>query len=162
VASHHSWHFHPSGHPLLDHQHQELARELAHLEGLLHGSVDEALLLAQLTRLDHQTRAHFRCEEQLMAEQHYPHLDAHRQHHQQIEQQADALLRQYHKGRVSLADLITQFLQEVAAPISARTMRICGITCRPAPAAKALKTAVLKLSLCRLSPFSCLESGRRW
>ena len=116
MASHHRWTVHLSGHPLLDHQHQELARQLAQLESLLASSADETALLASLTALDHQTRAHFRCEEQLMAEQHYPHLDAHRQHHQQIEQQADALLRQYHKGRVSLADLITQFLQEVAAP----------------------------------------------
>lgn len=116
VASHHHWTVQLSGHPLLDHQHQELARLLTQLEALLGEPAAEAQLLASLTALDRLFREHFRCEEQLMAEQQYPQLDRHRQHHHQIAQQADALLRQYHKGQVSLAELVSRFLQEVAAP----------------------------------------------
>ncbi|WP_409421964.1 hemerythrin family protein [Pseudaeromonas sp. ZJS20] len=116
MVAQHPYPSHPSGHPLLDHQHQELARQLVQLEALLADPADETQLLTSLTALDRQIREHFRCEEQLMADQHYPQLAQHHLQHQQIAQQADALLRQYHKGQVSLAELVSRFLQEVAAP----------------------------------------------
>ncbi len=99
-----------TGHPIIDHQHQALFDEINQLADDLAMNKDELELLRRVQHISVMTREHFRCEEQLMQEQHYPQLAEHQKDHRDILDNGDALIKRYKEGGVPLADLLPRFI----------------------------------------------------
>lgn len=103
-----------TGHPVIDHQHQALFEQINELEraAIMGCSEAELFRLAEQVRLS--TQEHFRCEEQMMMEQHFPGLEAHRQEHQEILRNGEALMEQYQHGNARLSETIPSSLRSWA------------------------------------------------
>lgn len=99
-----------TGHPIIDHQHQALFREINQLSEDLVMNRDESELLHRVEHISEMTREHFRCEEQLMLEQHYPQLAEHQKEHREILDNGEALIKRYKEGGVPLAELLPRFI----------------------------------------------------
>lgn len=75
----------------IDRQHQQLLGAIAELEKYVDTDYSfSAFLTAETTLLDY-TKAHFEFEEQLMAEWKLPELEEHRQEHQRLVKEVEAL-----------------------------------------------------------------------
>lgn len=103
-----------TGHPVIDHQHQALFEQINELEqaAIMGCSEVELFRLAEQVRLS--TQEHFRCEEQLMMEQGFPGLEAHRKEHQEILRNGEALMEQCQSSNVRLSETIPSSLRSWA------------------------------------------------
>jgi hemerythrin-like metal-binding protein len=95
-----SWGDHLKVHqPQIDAQHEaifNLALEIAHI-WQDRGDLDELKALAE--KLDKVLQAHFRYEEQLLAEIGYPELATHKAQHQQMLDELEAILERLHESK---------------------------------------------------------------
>jgi hemerythrin-like metal-binding protein len=97
--------------PKIDQEHKELVGYLNSLyEAMLSGQSHAELqkLLSDLVRC---TLVHFREEEQLMREYHYPGLRSHRAQHEDLEQQVAEFQNRLRSGRVTLSVDLLKFLK---------------------------------------------------
>ncbi len=104
-----------TGHPVIDHQHQSLFTLMNELDQLLEQGVSEEVLWVRLLRLQELTREHFRCEEQLMREQGFPELTAHRAEHTKILLNGERLMEQHRRGTLRLGEVLPETLHGWAA-----------------------------------------------
>ena len=95
----------------MDDEHRGLIREINRLYEAVRDKRGEEVLDDILTMLEGYTREHFRHEETLMAEYHYPALDEHRRVHQELVAAVHRLKEDAQTDKENLARELLQLLR---------------------------------------------------
>lgn len=88
------------GLPSMDQDHKRLAERMSEVHAFI-GTRDRVQALQALEALVQETRAHFRAEEDALAEAGYPELESHAAEHAALLHQVDDMLRQFKAGTLS-------------------------------------------------------------
>ncbi|MBF0158113.1 MAG: bacteriohemerythrin [Magnetococcales bacterium] len=94
------------GVPRFNQEHQQLLNQIMHLYETIHSARNRTASAADWDQiaglfnfLHRYTQAHFRGEEEMMQQRHYPHYDQHRQHHQQLSSRLAELYRRFQSDK---------------------------------------------------------------
>jgi len=99
-------------HPLIDEQHQVMIVMINHLHTCITEPIQRSEFSARLESLCNYAMEHFATEEQLMRQQHYPHLERHQAQHVLLTQQAYALNQRFLGGDLPLDSTVSESLRE--------------------------------------------------
>lgn len=99
-------------HPLIDEQHQVMIAMINHLHACITEPMQRPEFSARLELLCNYAMEHFATEEQLMQQQHYPHLARHQAQHVRLTQQAYALNQRFLGGDLPLDSTVSESLRE--------------------------------------------------
>ncbi len=99
-------------HPLIDEQHQVMITMINHLHTCITEPAQRPDFSARLELLCNYAMEHFATEEQLMQQQHYPHLARHQAQHVLLTQQAYALNQRFLGGDLPLDSSVSEALRE--------------------------------------------------
>lgn len=99
-----------TGHVIVDTQHQELFRMVNELHAAIMEERGKEIVMPTLEKLTGYAIQHFRAEENLMRQAHYPEMDAHRQKHEGLAKEVRNLMGKYKSGRVVLTITLSNFL----------------------------------------------------
>lgn len=95
-----------TGHARIDEQHRQIFDLFNDLLGRLHQPQETHTIRHVLGVLSVYVVAHFRMEEELMAEAGLPGLEPHRASHDALRHQVEALVDRYNESGLELADLL--------------------------------------------------------
>ncbi|MES9856335.1 MAG: bacteriohemerythrin [Sedimenticola sp.] len=95
----------------LDNDHKELIELLNHFQTAHDYNTGEEFERAALDRLVAYTKNHFHDEEALMEKYGYPHLDAHKEQHQEMVQSVEKFIRDYEQRGHEALEGVSHYLR---------------------------------------------------
>jgi hemerythrin len=101
-----------TGQAFIDRQHQDLFRMINDLHDAIVSHTEKAVIGTTLEKLIAYTVQHFRAEEALMAQVHYPDVFVHRRKHQDLAKRAKEIQEEYRAGRLVLSITLSNFLAD--------------------------------------------------
>lgn len=97
---------------ILDRHHQHLFSLINELHDFMRIGNSDAIMMTTLQELLRYTREHFSAEEVLMAAFHYPHLDAHRQEHENLTRRVLDFISGFEAGERRFGVELMNFLND--------------------------------------------------